>query len=647
MIKKILVALILVCSLWFLVTFVYAQQQESITITTYYPSPYGVYKELTTTDNTYLATQGGNVGIGTTNPGAKLDVAGRIWQTGTGKSVFLGEGAGASDDLSDNQNVFVGYQAGYSNTIGIYNVAVGDFALYYNTTGWNNIALGRSALYSNTTGSSNIAIGLHAGDNITSGSQNIIIGYNVYAPSATADHQLNIGNVIFGTGLTGTGSTIAGNVGVGTANPNAKLQINGAISRQGTTLYGNVASTATHVNLGVNSVTGQAGFNYSYATVGGGSYNTASSTFATVGGGSHNTVNGGYSTVGGGLHNNANGNYATIGGGRNNFAQGDVATVGGGLVNSSRGVYATVGGGESNAASGKYATIGGGYNNAASDWYATVGGGWYNTASDDSATIGGGDHNTASGQSSTVGGGYYNTASGYIATVGGGTYNTASGDYSWAGGRRAKAVHKGSFVWADSTDADYFSNGDNTFNIRAGGGVYYGGSQQWDIAEFMDVLESEKVREAEIVSIAGDDLLGKSKKSYDEDLVGVVSSSRTTSLHLGATNQELKGKLKKGITRLAVSLVGRVYVKVSKENGNIKLGDPITSSSLAGIGMKATSSGKVIGYALEEEDFKDKEISEILVFVNVGYYVNPKEYKDLLSEVKSLREELEKIKSKI
>ncbi len=58
---------------------------EDITITTYYPAPYGVYQQLTTTDNTYLATLGGTVAIGTTNPDntVKLDVQnGEIKATG-------------------------------------------------------------------------------------------------------------------------------------------------------------------------------------------------------------------------------------------------------------------------------------------------------------------------------------------------------------------------------------------------------------------------------------------------------------------------------------------------------------------------------------------------------------------------------------
>ena len=45
--------------------------QETLTITTYYPSPYGSYNELSTSGNTYLATTAaGRVGIGTTRPGS-------------------------------------------------------------------------------------------------------------------------------------------------------------------------------------------------------------------------------------------------------------------------------------------------------------------------------------------------------------------------------------------------------------------------------------------------------------------------------------------------------------------------------------------------------------------------------------------------
>ncbi|MEA3306781.1 MAG: hypothetical protein U9Q34_03250 [Elusimicrobiota bacterium] len=52
---------------------------EQLTLTTYYPSPYGGYAKLLTTKDTVLARDGGGVGVGYSNPGsAKLAVNGRV-----------------------------------------------------------------------------------------------------------------------------------------------------------------------------------------------------------------------------------------------------------------------------------------------------------------------------------------------------------------------------------------------------------------------------------------------------------------------------------------------------------------------------------------------------------------------------------------
>ena len=56
----------MVAGLWFLPLL--SVHAEDLTISTCYPSPRGVYQELRTTDNAFLATQGGAVGIGTTGP---------------------------------------------------------------------------------------------------------------------------------------------------------------------------------------------------------------------------------------------------------------------------------------------------------------------------------------------------------------------------------------------------------------------------------------------------------------------------------------------------------------------------------------------------------------------------------------------------
>lgn len=51
---------------------------ESLTLSTSYPAPSGIYNKMITTADTYLSRDAGSVGVGTTNPGAKLEVAGNI-----------------------------------------------------------------------------------------------------------------------------------------------------------------------------------------------------------------------------------------------------------------------------------------------------------------------------------------------------------------------------------------------------------------------------------------------------------------------------------------------------------------------------------------------------------------------------------------
>ena len=96
-----------------------------------------------------------------------------------------------------------------------------------------------------------------------------------------------------------------------------------------------------------------------------------------------------------------------------------------------------------------------------------VGGGVQNQAGDDAGT-------TTDRIHATVAGGAGNTASGLGATVPGGFNNVASGQSSFAAGRQAKADDSGAFVWADSQLIDLFSPGQDTFSIRAGGGIWLG-----------------------------------------------------------------------------------------------------------------------------------------------------------------------------
>jgi DNA-binding response OmpR family regulator len=129
------------------------------------------------------------------------------------------------------------------------------------------------------------------------------------------------------------------------------------------------------------------------------------------------------------------------------------------------------------------ATIGGG-GRRYSTFLCPFVGGWHcsNDVTDNYGTVSGGAANQAGNDNTdvndaiyaTVGGGMRNSASGWAATVPGGGDNNAGGDFSFAAGSRAKALHRGTFVWADDTNADLASTAANQFLIRASGGVGIG-----------------------------------------------------------------------------------------------------------------------------------------------------------------------------
>lgn len=127
-------------------------------------------------------------------PRTRITTKGQIEVLNTGESVFVGENAGANDDLTGNQNVFVGKDAGNQNTSGGCNTAVGYYALRENTSSWYNTAVGHGALRQNTTGSSNTAIGFGSLVVNTTGTYNTALGNGAMSSETTGWQNTAVGS---------------------------------------------------------------------------------------------------------------------------------------------------------------------------------------------------------------------------------------------------------------------------------------------------------------------------------------------------------------------------------------------------------------------------------------------------------------------
>ena len=92
----------------------------------------------------------------------RITIKGQIEVLNTGHSVFIGEGAGANDNLTDNKNVFIGEDAGHENITGNINSAVGNEALLNNTTGDYNTSVGAYTLKTNKANNRSTAVGYKA-----------------------------------------------------------------------------------------------------------------------------------------------------------------------------------------------------------------------------------------------------------------------------------------------------------------------------------------------------------------------------------------------------------------------------------------------------------------------------------------------------
>lgn len=120
--------------------------------------------------------------------------------------------------------------------------------------------------------------------------------------------------------------------------------------------------------------------------------------------------------------------------------------------------------------------------------------------------------------------------------------------------------------------------------------------------------------EAEDVVVINDDgNYERSQEPYDYSISGVESGDRGR-FRLKA------GSIEREEGQRQVGMMGHIITKVSIENGPIRPGDPLTTSSLPGHAMKATKSGYVVGKALKSFDGIQGATGMIKVLVNPGWF---------------------------
>ncbi len=132
-----------------------------------------------------------------------------------------------------------------------------------------------------------------------------------------------------------------------------------------------------------------------------------------------------------------------------------------------------------------------------------------------------------------------------------------------------------------------------------------GASDGFDISEA--ISSADDVEAGDLVSAdpSTSQSVVKSRTPYDPAILGVITSK--PAIAIGSTDGNRH-----------IALAGRVAVKVTGENGPVRRGDHLTSSSRPGYAMKAAGPGRVVGVALGEFDGEGE--GKVVVYIGPGWW---------------------------
>jgi len=166
--------------------------------------------------------------------------------------------------------------------------------------------------------------------------------------------------------------------------------------------------------------------------------------------------------------------------------------------------------------------------------------------------------------------------------------------------------------------AVFKSDGANKARIdKTGKGFFNGGTQQGgaDVAEAFEVeneINGYTPGDVLVISTNNDRRVEKSQESYSTLVIGVYATKPGVLL----TERDIEANLDDTIP---VGVVGVIPTKVSGENGPIRRGDLLVTSSTPGHAMKGTARDKMLGAIIGKalENFDGSGIGVIQVMVNV------------------------------